>query len=257
MNTSDNELVKKLIAHADTPVKQDLELLLQGKTVTKEINEAFVFPDVSTNSDVLWSLLLFSGYVTFKDHQLIDGKDICTFSIPNKEIAALYNNLIQSIFKEVLREPHIDAMLQALTTGDTDSLTTFLSEFITGSMSSFDISDKEPEKSYHLFVLGLLVNLRKTYEVLSNRESGFGQYDIMLAPYDTSKPGIIIEFKKAKTRQKQSLEKAADTALEQIEAKKYAHTLEARGIKNILCYGIAIKAKSVFIKKRVFVPVES
>ena len=248
VNTSDNALIKELIAHADTTVKEEFELLIGGSSIVKEVNEAFVFPDMSNNSTILWSLLLFSGYVTYTDHELINGKDMCTLIIPNKEIALLYGNLVQEIIKGSLREPQIVSMLDALVSGNKEIFGALLHEFIINSMSVYDISDKEPERSYHLFVLGLLVLLNDSYEILSNRESGYGRYDIMLVPRDLSKSGIVIEFKKALASQGESLENAADKALEQIEEKKYEQSLRAKGIQKIFCYGIGISGKNVLVK---------
>ena len=138
--------------------------------------------------------------------------------------------------------------MQCMLTGESDLFSELFQEFVLNSMSTFDIADNEPEKSYHLFVLGLLVLLTDTYRVKSNDPSGYGRYDIMLIPKDVSKPGIIIEFKKAAGQQEKSLELAANTALKQIEVKKYAQELRAQGVKEIIAYGIAFKGKSVAIK---------
>lgn len=247
-NTSDNVLIKKIIATADSKVKEELEALLQGTPVTKEIFESFSFPEIDRNSSIVWSLLLFSGYITFTKHELIDGKDMCDLAIPNKEINVLYTHLIQLIFKESLREHHINDLIEALITGNLDVVNTLLQEFIMYSMSFYDIPDTEPERSYHLFILGLLVMLKESYDITSNRESGYGRYDIMLIPKDSSNPGIVIEFKKAEGISQDQLSEAADAALNQIRTKRYAEILHKKGISKVFCYGIAVKGKALLAK---------
>ncbi len=127
-----------------------------------------------------------------------------------------------------------------------------LQSFVTNSMGSFDITNEEPEKSYHLFILGMLVFLKDSYEVKSNKESGFGRYDIMLIPLKKQNPGIIIEFKKIWPGSKETLEQAANKALDQIEQMHYAQELESRGIRSIIAYGISFKKKKLLVKCRRF-----
>ena len=133
-------------------------------------------------------------------------------------------------------------------TGDTRMFGELLSEFVINTVSIHDITDTETEKSYHLFVLGMLISLGNRYQIDSNRESGYRRYDIMLTPHTPSLPGIIIEFKKATSSKRKSLEAAAEEALQQIEEKQYDQALCAKGITHSLKYGIAIKGKAVFVK---------
>ncbi len=179
---------------------------------------------------------------------MIEGRDICRLAIPNKEIHILYENLIRSLIKEVLQESKVDALIQALVSGDARTVNELLQEFVINALSVHDIPHSETERTYHLFVLGLLVTLEPNYEVRSNRESGYGRYDIMLIPKDRQKKGIVIEFKKASKHNSEDLEEAAQKALEQIDQKRYAHALHADGIKNVLSYGIAFMGKNVLVK---------
>ena len=247
VNTSDNGLIKKLIAYCDTAIKSDLEALLTGGVVSREIKEAFAFSQMESNSDILWSLLFFSGYVTYKEHNVADGKDICLLTLPNREIYHVYNDLIQSLFKEALGESKIHALIRALLEGDVEVFSELLEECITTMMSMYDTTKHEPEKSYHLFVLGLLATFAGTYEVTSNRESGYDRYDIMIIPHDITKTGIIIEFKKAATGEELILKDAADKALEQIHEKKYQTALNSRGMTSVIAYGIALSGKALHI----------
>lgn len=246
LNTSDNQIIKKLISLASSEVKEELELLLNKKEIEKEITEAVIFPGIENNSKALWSLLLFSGYLTYSSCKLVIGKTYCNLTIPNQEIEILYKELITEVFERTLTSHKVNIMLRALTTGDMDTFQILLQEFLINSISMYDLPSNEPEKTYHLFVLGLLIFLSDQYQVKSNRESGLGRYDIMLIPKDITKLGIVIEFKK--TAPKETLEMAAQRALEQIKEKQYALELKNCGIKYIKLIGIAFEGKNIFVQ---------
>ncbi len=249
-NTSDNYLVKKLIARASEEAKVELESLLVDVPVVKEIDERLAFPTIEQSSTALWSLLLWTGYVTYNFHEIKEGKDICTLILPNKEIKLLYKHLLQEIIEQTLPSSRSNILFQALIEANVPQIAELLQAFVLNSMSVFDIPDTEPERSYHLFVLGLLVTISDYYEVSSNRESGYGRYDIMLIPKDMTKPGYIIEFKKVSSLQQETLENTAQKALEQITEKNYAQELKKRGIKTILALGIAFKGKQILLKAK-------
>ena len=227
-------------------MKVDLEKLLQNIPVSKAIDESITFPDLEGRSEHVWTLLLFTGYITYSSYELIKGKKVCQFRIPNAEVLSLYEELLKNILKESVKGEKVDDLFEAILQGDTEVFTELLQSFIINSTSSFDLPKSEPEKSYHLFILGLLASL-KDYDVKSNRESGLGRYDIMLIPHDSKKPAAIIEFKKV--RKTETLETAAQRALDQIIERKYAHELSARGIKSIIAYGIALDGKDLYIKE--------
>lgn len=245
-NTSDNVLLKRLLGRATKSLKSDLELILQGKSVTKTIEESITFPNLDSSSELLWSLLLFTGYLTYSTYEVKKGKKVCELMLPNEEIKQLYYELIKDMFVSAVAGERADELLQALTEGNTEFFTELLQSFILNSMSSYDLSSNEPEKSYHLFVLGLLVVLSSSYEIKSNRESGLGRYDIMLIPKDLNQTGIVIEFKK--TLMGETREEAAQKALDQIAAKKYMQELESRGVHTIIAYGIAFEGKLISMK---------
>lgn len=247
-NTSDNYLIKKLIAGSSSDMKTELESLLTGTSIKKQVEERLVFPTLEQSSHALWSLLLWAGYLTYTSHEVDkESRDICTLILPNKEIKILYQKQIEEIFEQSLSVIKIHALFEALIDGNVPRITEFLQDFVISSMSVFDIPDTEPEKSYHLFVLGLLVTLRESYEIKSNRESGYGRYDIMLIPKDITKPGYIIEFKKVSTYTKETLEEAAKKALMQIEEKQYVQELQDRGIYKTIALGIAFKGKQIMV----------
>ncbi len=245
VNTSDNLIIKKLLVFSDIEVKAELELLLVGKTVEKTIEEGIIFPNMERNDQAIWSLLLFAGYLTFTHSRLEEGVVYCDLKIPNKEIKLLYKNFIQEIVQGMLTTTKVTTFLQALVAGDIQTFALLLQEFVINSISVYDLPSNEPEKSYHLFVLGLLIYLADTYQVKSNRESGYGRYDIMLIPKDKNKLGIIIEFKKV--LQKETLEDAARKALEQIKNKHYVQELKNLEIKQIKLLGIAFAGKQVLV----------
>ncbi len=164
----------------------------------------------------------------------------------------LYFNLIKELFAESNTGNSAEDLVRALTQGHTEEFALSLQNFVATSMSVYDLPVTEPEKSYHLFVLGLLVMLKDTYHITSNRESGFGRYDIMLVPYNKTKPGIIIEFKKISTSTSETLERAADRALEQIQERNYAQQLRDLGIRHIIAYGIAFQGKKLLVKSQNF-----
>lgn len=253
VNTSDNLLIKKVIAQADAIVKSKLETIFSGESLSEIIDEGLVFPGIEKRPDSIWSLLLYAGYLTFKDHTLLDnGKDQCSLIIPNKEVAELYQSLMNEIYADSLSTAKGIELLDALMRGDAEVFAELFQEFVLNSMSVFDFAPDEPEKSYHLFVLGLLVRLSDSYEIKSNRESGYGRYDIMLIPRKKNKRGIIIEFKKVSKARKETLETAADNALQQIKDKKYVQELRDRGIKEIQALGIAFEGKQLFVKSVLF-----
>jgi len=246
VNTSDNEIIKTFLAKAGIGFKDDFELLLSNKSVDKIIDKKLVFSDIEIDPAALWTLLLFTGYLTYTKLELIEGYIHCKLVIPNKEIKFLYKDFLRYFFRVSLRTSTMEQLSKALISGDIPTFSILLQEFVINNMSMYDIPNNEPEKSYHLFVLGLLVILADEYHVKSNRESGYGRYDIMLIPKDKSKVSYVVEFKKA-ISDKESLEDSAAKALEQIKSKQYAQELKALGISNIQLVGIAFKGKELLV----------
>lgn len=248
VNTSDNEIIKRLIAQADDTLKAELESVLQGAPVTSEIKNSLTLSNLENDPTAAWSLLLFSGYVTFSRIKRVEGKTLCTLTLPNNEIKVLYKDLITSIVEQSLGRSQLRYLKQSLIEADGELFGTILQEFTLKSISAFDLPKNEPERSYHLFVLGLLVTLSDTYEVISNRESGYGRYDIMLIPHNKKQWGIILEFKKIDDSSTFTLEKTAQKALDQIVDMQYAQDLKAHGVKKIAAFGVACKGKKTFVK---------
>jgi hypothetical protein len=209
------------------------------------MEEGFVFTDLNEKPSAIWSLLLYSGYLT-ADSPSSYGKP-SQLHIPNKEINELYNSTVIDWFERSINEQKYRILLSSLINGDIDSFSQLFHEFVISSASMFDISGNEPEKIYHAFILGMLVGLKDQYEVKSNRESGLGRYDVMLIPKNKESLGIIMEFKKISPFKKMDLVNAANAALQQIEEKHYAQELLDRGIKRILYLAFAFEGKAVLI----------
>ncbi len=245
INTADNQLIKKLIESSLQEVKLDLEALLSNTTLIKEIDQSIAFPSLENSSNAIWSLLLFTGYLTAKEPDRIEGVLNCSLTIPNREIRKLYQTFIKEIFNQSLNTKSSTELFKSISTGDAAHTEKYLQEFVTNSMSYYDISSDEPENSYHLFILGLLAFMSQEYEIKSNRESGLGRYDIALIPKDRQKSGIVLEFKKAKTIRE--LKSTAQTALAQIKDKGYDSEIKSRGVKEIIHFGIAFRSKRLVV----------
>jgi hypothetical protein len=248
VNTSSNDLVKQIITRSGREVKEDLEILLKGENIRKAVDDNTVFGEIENDAETVWSFLLFSGYLKTVAMELIEGVSYYEMAIPNKEVKCLYNQIILGWFKQSIYNDRLQMMLKGLVTGDLETFELIFYEFVLKTFSYFDTGFEEPERVYHAFVLGLLVSLNDTYEVKSNRESGFGRYDVMLIPKEAQGKGIVFEFKKVNRAKKETLDEAADAALYQIKQKKYEQELRDRGVKDLIKIGIAFEGKEILMK---------
>ncbi|KZL88621.1 AAA family ATPase [Clostridium magnum] len=249
INTSSNDLIKDILGKSDNKIKVDCESLIEGDSLEKRINENIVLEDVDVSSENIWSFLLFTGYLKVSDVKNIDGSIVGKLSIPNKEVNILFKDIILGWFNKAHVNEDFNDMLVALTKGDVETFDIMFSNTVEKTLSYFDVAG-ESEKFYHAFVLGMLVALKDSHDVKSNRESGYGRYDVMVIPKDKSKLGLIIEFKKVNKRRNETLEEAATKALEQIEHNKYSLELKELGIKKILELAIVFDGKEVMIREK-------
>ena len=247
INSSSNDLIKRLLIKGDKDIKLELEDLIEGKSINKVIDDSIVMAEVEDSNANIWSFLLMSGYLKAVKTENIKGKLNCELKIPNEEVHIFYENLIEKWFQEAMTNQKYEEMLSNLITGDIENFGYIFEDFVINNISYFDVSGKEPEKVYHAFVLGMLISLSNTHEVKSNKESGYGRYDVMIIPKDISKVGIIIEFKKINTLSKESIEEGTLKALKQIEDMKYSEELINKGIKSIINLAIVFKGKEVKI----------
>ncbi|NFO58340.1 AAA family ATPase [Clostridium botulinum] len=245
INSSSNDLIKRLLSNGNEETKKNLEELIKGNSIKKIVDDHVVMKDVEDDEENLWGFLTLSGYLKPVKKELIDGELECELKIPNNEVLIFYRKLIKKWFKESLTSKKYAIMLNALVTGDVETFGGFFKNFVLNNISYFDVSGEEPEKVYHAFVLGMIVSLSDKYEVKSNKESGYGRYDVMLIPKDTSKLGIIMEFKKIDDFMSKSIEKGIEEALNQIEENKYEAELKERNVSNILKLAIVFKGKKI------------
>lgn len=250
VNTSSNDLIRQQLTESGGETKKELEALVRGETIVKELDDNLVFRDIGRSSEKLWSFLLFSGYLKLVS-QKRDMRLYGELAIPNREVASLYEDIIREWFRVTIHSEQYRDMLEALTEGNLPVFEAIFRDFVMHAFSIFDMGGAEPEKVYHAFVLGLLVGLRDDYEVKSNRESGYGRYDVMLIPRlgqasGHKSMGVILEFKKA--QRGETLEQAAEAALRQMEDRRYEAELNDRGIRHVFKLGIAFEGKQVCLK---------
>jgi hypothetical protein len=251
INTSDNKIVEELLSKGGKELKKELELLIRGDSIEKAIEDNIILKDVYTDDDLLWSFLLMGGYLkqTYKRSDEAAGKMFYTLSIPNMEVRTTYTRIIRRYFSTKIENEKVEIMLKALIDGDIKLFEKMLRKIVLAVFSYHDFGN-EPEKVYHALVTGLLIWISNTHEIKSNRESGYGRYDIMIIPHDLSLTGYVIEFKTVDTEDNETVETAAAAALEQIEEKKYETELKTRGIENIKKLAILFRGKDVYVKEQ-------
>lgn len=249
-NTSANGLVSSLVGHSDAQMKSDFETLLTGGVVRERIDEQIAFPDLDYDPAAVWSLLVGSGYLKILEIDFLTG--MCQLAITNYETRIAFDGMVRRWFAPV--RVAYNGFVRALLAGDLKAMNAYMNDVALDTFSTFDTGNRpsgaEPERFYHGFVLGLLVELRGRYRVLSNRESGYGRYDVMLVPDDAvSDPGIVMEFKVRDAADEKGLAETVAAALEQIKEKRYAAQLIAEGVHEdrIRCYGLAFEGKRVLI----------
>ncbi len=255
-NTSSNSLVGNLIQGGSQGLKEDFETLLKGGTVTAEIDEQVVYHQLDEDEQAVWSLLLASGYLKVKalrSHAGESGKwgQEYELGLTNFEVLVMFQGMISRWFGRAAYG--YNSFIKALLLGDVDAMNAYMNRVTAATFSYFDTasspSGEEPERFYHGFVLGLMVDLSDRYVLTSNRESGFGRYDVMLEPRKAGDDGIILEFKVFQPRKEKGLEDTVEAALKQIEEKRYEIALAEKGIpkERIRKYGFAFRGKEVLI----------
>ena len=258
-DSSSNGLINNLIQKGSPYIKTMLETLIRGEKINVIIDEQIVFSELDYSEDAVWSLMLASGYlkvISSEELNLIrESENEYELAITNREILFMFRKMILRWFTPAKRETN--EFIKALINGDVESMNAYMNDVALQTFSSFDSGKKEsdkraPENFYHGFVLGLMVDQTENYIITSNRESGYGRYDIMLEPIDKSNenlPCIVIEFKVINPKKEKTLEETVEAALNQIEDKGYDAELVKRGVKkeNIHHYGFAFKGKKVLI----------
>jgi len=247
INTADTALIDRLVTGGGRQIREEIGRLLEGRTIERPVFETIVMRDLDIRDDLLWSFLLFSGYLKPAGEAV--RRNLHPLAIPNKEVRLAYEELVIRWFAEKTESACLIDMLDALSGGDTHLFERLLRKIVSQVMSCHDFGN-EPEKVYHALVLGMLVWLDGQYDIRSNRESGYGRYDIMLKPKNSKRTGIIIEFKRVEKKAEDAYKTVLKDALKQIEERGYAAELQASGITDILEIAVAFKGKKLWMKHR-------
>lgn len=254
-NTSGNGLVGRLLKESDRGIKIEFEKLLEGKSIEARIDEQIVFDQLSGSKNAIWSLLLASGYLKVTRAVFSSaGKPDYQLALTNYEVKCMFESMIEGWFSQT---DDFGDFISAMLRGDEYEMERYMNQVALNTFSSFDTGtspsgEKHPERFYHGFVLGLMVDKSRDYIIKSNRESGYGRYDVVMEPKNTSDVAVIMEFKvRDERRGEKTLSDTADNALSQIEDRKYDADLISRGIpaERIYKYGFAFEGETCLIKK--------
>ena len=243
VNTSSNDLIK-LVLKNSIAVKEKIERLLRGEEIEVPINLETIIKGVEDNEDNIWGLMLGTGYLKVTD--VVDQElQIYRVKTPNYEINLLFKQIVNEWFRNKVPGNDLRLILNDLVTLKLDEFKKKFKVLVEEMFSFMDVGKNTAENFYHAFVLGMLVGLKDSYYVNSNRESGYGRYDIMLEPKNKNGNSFIMEFKVLEDREEKTIKETIENAKKQIEEKKYEESLKERGFKNITKMVYAFHGKEV------------
>ena len=255
-NSSSNQMADELIRRSSKGIKENFETLLGGGTIQTQIDEQIIYDQLTERESAIWSLFLASGYLKAEktEWQKDTGQTVYFLSLTNLEVRIMFENMIRGWFADY--DSGYNDFVKALLLDDIKAMNLYMNRVALATFSFFDTgrrpsAEKEPERFYHGFVLGLIVELEDRYMISSNRESGFGRYDVILEPRNQSGVAMILEFKVRDPEDEKSLHDTVQSALEQIRAKKYGTVLIEKGFpeNRIRYYGFAFEGKKVLIAR--------
>lgn len=249
-------MIGKLLQEGNKQIKESFETLLRRECIYTEIDEQVVYDQLDVDENAVWSLMLASGYLKVSESRVIETNSewehVYGLCVTNFEVLIMLKKLVRGWFASSVS--NYNEFIKALLLGDVRAMNVYMNRIAASVFSFFDTGKKpseasEPERFYHGFVLGLIVDLEERYYISSNRESGFGRYDVMLEPKKKEDPAVIIEFKIQDPEEEKDLPQTAKAALEQIDRKAYAAELLRKGTapERIRKYGFAFSGKKVFI----------
>lgn len=255
VNTSSNHLISKLLQEGNKEVKESFEKLLRRECIYTEIDEQIIYGQLDIDENAIWSLMLASGYLKVSDSRTVETSDewahVYGVSITNFEVLIMLKKMVRSWFAP--SSSNYNEFVKAMLIGDVKAMNVYINRIASAVFRYFDTGKKpsevtEPERFYHGFVLGLIVDLEDRYQITSNRESGFGRYDVVAEPKEKPDPAIIMEFK-IQDQDEKDLSQTVEAALSQIETKNYASILTGKGIQpeRIRKYGFAFRGKEILI----------
>ena len=245
--TSSNQMIRDVIATSPDSVRTEFQDLLQDIPLQKHLNENIIFPELTKHEQAVYSFLVFSGYLKAFDMKVIGHKQYHTLLIPNLEVRQIFEDVLMGWITDPYENRKLHMLLQALIGNDIAAFEEILSDFVLSTLSYFDTLRQDVERVYQAFMLGLLLSFSPAYEVHSNKESGFGRYDISIIPKDRRRRAFILELKKIGMNE--TKDTALDNALRQIEEKRYDVGILKRGISEISKLAVTFDGKRVWVKE--------
>ncbi len=248
INTGSDALLRELVTNSDPFFQSQIETLLAGGSIQTPLNESIVLRDLKNNEQNIWSVLVFSGYLNAESIGFSEDELVYDLTIPNREVRSFYRQTIRLWLHQTMGSQRLRELLDSLTQASFKKFGQLLKELVLSVLSYYDMAGSEPERVYHAFVLGLLTHLSDRYTIRSNRESGYGRYDVLMIPLQGATDGFVFEFKKIDRPDDNNAAEAMESALDQIKEQEYATELRAQGVKRIWGIGVVVEGKEVWVE---------